>query len=725
MKQVIIKNGGAVVEKVPAPHCRPGCILIQVSYSCISVGTEMSGVTNSGLPLWKRALKQPDNVRKALKMVSTSGLSKTRSVVQGRLAAGSASGYSASGIVVAVGEGVEGFVAGNRVACAGAQCAHHAEYICVPENLTVLLPEAVDLDKASSVTLGAIALQGVRRFQPTLGEAVAVLGLGLLGQLTVQMLKANGCQVIGLDLDPHRLKIGGESGADQVFSPSNENSADQVMRLTNGYGADGVIITAATQSEEVLSSAFNMTRKKGRVVLVGDIPMNIKRAEIYKKELNFYISTSYGPGRYDQRYEENGMDYPLPYVRWTENRNMQAYLDLLARKKINLDHLINRVYSIDSAAEAYSDIKLRAPNPLMVLLKYRSDSDPEQTVIINQEYREAGTPSLALIGAGSFAKAIHLPNLLKLKKKARLAAVMGRSGHNAQSVAKQFSAGYATTSLDKILTDNTINTVMIATRHDTHGDLTLRSLESGKHVFVEKPLTLNRHELEEIKKYYSKNYRKNLLLVGYNRRFSKYSRKVKKLLKNRSNPMIVNYRMNAGYIPRDSWVQKKEGGGRNLGEACHIYDLFNYLTDAKVISIDAKSIIPKTDHYLKNDNFSAIISYDDGSVCNLIYTALGNKEYPKEHMEVYVDGKVFVMEDYKSLKTYGRKTKGMSSKLSKKGQFEGLACFLDSIASGGDWPIPLWQLIQASEISLRVEEILEKTSKSLNSACLDKAEEVV
>jgi threonine dehydrogenase-like Zn-dependent dehydrogenase len=330
VKQVLIRQGQAVVEEIPAPQVEPGTVLVRVDHSCISIGTEMSGIKTSSLPLWKRALKQPENVKKVVEMAVSQGVSRTTSVIQGRLSSGQPTGYSAAGTVLEVGEGIDDLQPGARVACAGAQCAHHAEIIRVPRNLTVPIPDNLELAVASTVTLGAIALQGVRRAQPTLGEVFVVLGLGILGQLTAQMLKANGCKVIGTDLDRKRIAIAQQLGMDIGIHPEDGDNIQQVARLTDGLGADGVIITAATPSDEVVSTAFQMCRKKGRVVLVGDVGLNLNRADFYQKELDFFISTSYGPGRYDNNYEEKGLDYPVSYVRWTENRNMAEYLRLVA-----------------------------------------------------------------------------------------------------------------------------------------------------------------------------------------------------------------------------------------------------------------------------------------------------------------------------------------------------------------------------------------------------------
>jgi len=713
MKQVLVKRGQVVVEEVPDPVVEAGRVLVRVDHSCISIGTEMSGVKSSGLPLWKRALKQPDKVKKVLEMVATQGISRTKSLVEGKLSAGTPTGYSAAGIVLEVGKGIDDIEPGDRVACAGAQYANHAEVICVPRNLVVPVPDGLEFSEASTVTLGAIAMQGVRRAQPTLGETFVVIGLGILGQLTSQLLKANGCRVIGTDLDSARIRLAQDLGMDAGVYPQDGSDIEHVKRLTDGIGADGVIITAAASTDQIMSIAFQMCRKKGRVVLVGDVGLNLNRADFYQKELDFFISSSYGPGRYDRNYEEKGLDYPVAFVRWTENRNLAEYLRLLSEGKVLVKPLISDIYPVDKATEAYEALKKEDSKPLMVLLSYPQPKEAVQPVraVANPYAQAAGTGviRIALVGAGDFAKGMHLPNLQALSKYYHLQAVMSRTGHNAAATARQFGANYSTTDFRKILEDPEVDAVLIATRHNTHASMALEALKAGKHVLVEKPLALNRQELRQIEEFYSSlpdGGPSPILLTGFNRRFSKYARRINELVKGRSNPMILNYRMNAGYIPLDHWVHTEEGGGRNIGEACHIYDLFTYLVDGKAVNVNVQYISPRTGYYSRRDNFVATISFKDGSVATLTYTALGSKEYPKEQLEVFVDGKVLVLEDYKKLSVFGANINGLESKVIDKGQKDELEAFAIAIRDGGKWPIPLWQQLQATEISFQVEEKL-------------------
>ncbi len=710
MKQVLIKQGQVAVEDIPAPRVEPGAILVRVKYSSISAGTELSGLKSASQPLWQRALKNPKAVKSAMEMAATRGLAHTRNVIQGKLSAGNPTGYSASGIVLEVGDGVENIQPGDRVACAGAQCAHHAEIICVPRNLTVPLPKDLSLPVASTVTLGAIALQGVRRAQPTLGETFAVIGLGILGQLTAQILRANGCRVIGADLDSSRMELAKSLGMDFPLPPEENNDLGHTLRLTDGEGVDGVIITAASPSDEVISNAFNMCRKKGRVVLVGNVGLNIKREDIFPKELDFFISTSYGPGRYDPQYEEKGLDYPIGYVRWTENRNMAEYLKLISEGKIDVEPLIHSSFEISQATTAYETLKKDKEKPIIVLLSYpesKEDAKPNR-VIPNPSARasESDKINIALAGVGGFIKGMHIPNLQALNRHYQIHAVASRTGSNASNTTKQVGAQYCTTDYQEILNDSKVDAILIGTRHNQHASMVLEALQAGKHVLVEKPLALNYEELKPIRSFYETNQQGPVLLTGFNRRFSPFALRAKELIKNRTNPIIINYRMNAGYIPLDHWVHTEEGGGRNLGEACHIYDLFTFFINSKVVSIQARSLTPKTDHYSSRDNFVAILGFEDGSVATLTYTALGSSEFPKEQMEIYSDGKVLTLDDYKQLRIHGSNAKGVTSKLTDKGHKRELEAFAETLEKGGEWPIPLWQQLQATEIALGVEDQL-------------------
>lgn len=707
MKQVLIRQGEAAVEELPAPMVEAGTVLVRVDHSCISIGTEMSGVRASGVPLWRKAIKL-GNVKKVVDLLRQQGVAKTRSLVEGKLTAGVPSGYSAAGTVLEVGADINDIKVGDRVACAGAAYANHAEVVRVPRNLTVPVPDGLGLTQASTVTLGAIAMQGVRRANPTLGETFVVIGLGILGQLTVQMLKANGCRVVGSDLDPTRVSRALAHGMDAAIDPDDPNSVAQIGRLTAGVGADGVIVTAAGASDEIMSIAFGLCRRKGRVVLVGDVGLGLKREDIYQKELDFLISTSYGPGRYDRRYEEEGLDYPVGYVRWTENRNMEEYLRLLADGRLDIDDLIDRVYPIDEAPQAYDALKSGADRPLMVLLSYPAR---EEALVRNVPNPSAppggpGRVRLGVVGAGGFAKGMHLPNLQGLTELYHIRAIASRTGYNAQHTAKQFAAEYATTDYAEVLSDADTDAVLIATRHNLHAAMVLEALEAGKHVLVEKPLALDRDELNRIVSHFEGRDDSPVLLTGFNRRFSPFARRIAELVEGRTAPLMITYRMNAGYIPLDHWVHGPEGGGRNIGEACHIYDLFTYLTGARATDVVARSIAHAGGHYSPRDNFTATVTFDDGSVATLTYTALGSTEHPKEQMEVFCDGKVYLLDDYKELSIKGSAAAGVKTTGFEKGQREEIVDFARAIREGGEWPIPLWQQTQAMTIAFDVEDQL-------------------
>ena len=708
MKQVLVRGGEVVVEEIPVPSVGPRTILVQIAFSCLSVGTELTSVKLSGMPLYRRALKQPHNVRRFLNVARDQGLRRTVDIVQGRLAAGVPTGYSTAGSVIAVGDEVAGFAVGDRVACAGAGIANHAEYVNVPINLAVKVPDGLDLDLASTVTLGAIALQGVRRAAPTLGESILVIGLGIIGQLTAQLLRANGCHVIGTDVDPKRIARALTSGMDHGIDPVSDDIVDRVARLTSGFGADAVIITAATRSSDVVQQALRACRKKGRVVVVGDVGLRLNRADLYEKELDFLISTSYGPGRYDPEFENMGRDYPIGFVRWTETRNFEEYLRLLATGRVDLSGFERETYEIDAAPAAYAALQRVGPKPLLVILSYPERGQAEKRIV---SLRTAPTRRdrvrVALIGAGKFAEAIHVPNLLKLGEQFELRAVVSHKGTDAKAVAQRAGASYATTDVEAVLGDSDVDLVFISTRHDTHASLVLRALRAGKNVFVEKPLAMTREELREVAAFFDSRDTP-LLMTGFNRRFAPAISTARRMIQGRSTPMMVGYQMNAGYLPPEHWTQGVEGGGRNIGEACHIYDLFGALTGARVLDVQAQAIKSPSRQWLRNDNFVATISFGDGSVCTLVYTALGAKEYPKERMEVFTDGRVLWLDDYRTLRVVGAHRTDWSSRTVEKGHREELEALERCLREGAPWPISLDEQLQAMRIAFQVEDLIRE-----------------
>ena len=713
MKQVHISRGRALVLDVPAPTAGPGELLVQVRSSCLSVGTEMAGVRGSAAPLWKRALQRPDQVVTTLQSAVSKGVGTVWREVKQKTDAAKPTGYSAAGVVVGVGADIDDVALGSRVACAGGGYAQHAEFVRVPRNLCAHMPDGLSWEAASTVTLGAIALQGVRRASPTLGETFVVIGLGILGQLTSQLLRANGCRVIGVDLDKDRVQLAERLGMNVGLPESVDDEAAQVARITDGLGADGVIVTAAGSTDSIMSTAFRVCRKKGRVVLVGDVGLNLNREDFYAKEIDFFISTSYGPGRYDGKYEEEGLDYPAAYVRWTENRNMAEYLHLLGEGRVDVEPLVTAQYDVAEADQAYRSLEQTAtPRPMMVLLTYPGQAEAERTLRVR---RIEGTTTerirVAVVGAGSFARSTHLPNLGRLADKFSLRTVVARSGASAAAAARDFGAEFASSDYAEVLDDAEIDAVIIATRHDLHAKMTLAALQAGKHVLVEKPLALFASEVDALEECVSSSRADGtpLVLTGYNRRFSAYANALRSALDGRSGPIVINYRMNAGYIPADHWVHGKQGGGRNLGEACHVYDLLVSLLGSDIESVSVQAITPNSKHYRKDDNFIAALKTADGSVASLTYTALGSTAYPKETCEVYFDGTVAALEDYRSLSFHGADRAEVKTPSPDKGHLELLDAFAEGIR-GGVWPISWEEQLVVARLALAVEEELRRSS---------------
>jgi len=679
MKQIIIKSGKTLLEDVPKPITSSGTVLVKVQYSCISQGTELSGLKISGNSKIEKIISiikdKPQAIHKAIDLFKEQGYSsvysKYKSATKKDITP-KPTGYSISGTVEDVGEGIFDIKKGDRVACAGAGIANHAEYAVVPRNLVMKVPDELDLKLASTVTLGGIALQGVRRGDFKIGEFVTVIGLGFLGQLTVQMLVASGCRVIAIDIDERRCDIAKKHGAEKVFNSTQyKKIEDEVIKYTNGYGTDGVIFTAATNNPEVISSAFKMCKKKGKVVLVGIAGDKISRQDLYTKELDFLVSTSYGPGRYDNKYELEGIDYPYAYVRWTENRNMEEYLRLLSDGKIVIDDMIDKIYPISEGEKAYEELQNSKDKPIIALFEY---PDSEDNVIDKKiavhPYKKISKNiiNVAIIGAGNFAKNMHLPNLMKLKDKYNVYAICDINALNAKETAKKFNANIAATDYTEILSDSKVDMVMICTRHNLHAAYAMMALKAGKAVFVEKPMAINQEELNELITVIKETGLP--FMVGFNRRFSPFAKEIKEQIKDRTSPMIISYRMNAGYAPPDAWLH--EDGGRIIGEACHIIDLFTYFTDARIVSISSEKITPGTKAYLAQDNVSITLKYEDGSVANLIYTALGNSKYPKENLELYCDNKVYKMTDYKKLEMFGDPALTKELKEADKGHLQEL-----------------------------------------------------
>ncbi|MDI6739019.1 MAG: bi-domain-containing oxidoreductase [Candidatus Edwardsbacteria bacterium] len=696
MKQILMRKGRIAVTDVPAPTAGTGEVLVRVAYSCISSGTETAGLRNARLSLAQRVLHQPQSIRSAVRLVREQGITAAVRTVRGMLGATVPLGYSAAGTVVASGSGVTDLGPGDCVACAGAGSANHAEFIVVLRQLAVKVPKGLGLDSAATVTLGAIALQGLRRAELRIGEQAVVIGLGLLGQLTVQLLKASGCRVIGLDIDTRRidraLKLGMEHGLD----PRRTDVADTVRRLCGGQGADAVLLTAATASSGPINQAMELCRKRGRVVIIGAVGMDLKRDEFYAKELDLLISTAYGPGRYDPSYEQGGIDYPYAYVRWTMNRNMAAYLELLTGGTVPVRALIERIYPVEQAPQAYRDLERAAEPPLAVLLSYCGDGEPDHTRI-GAVRAVTGAVNVAVVGLGRFATAVHLPNLAKLSGRFAVHALMDRSGVKAQQLADQYNARYCTTDYQWILDDPDVHLMMICTRHDSHATLALQALQVGKNVFLEKPLATTLDDLERIERFYASGPGpRPLLMVGFNRRFSPMAVEIARLTRQRTGPLFMIFRMNAGQLPPEHWAHRD--GGRIVGEACHAVDLMNFLAGAAIRSVSSESLTAPDGQLTLRDCRAITLKYDDGSIGTIDYLSIGSGQLAKEYFEVHFDGRTIVLDDFKLLKGYGIAVGAAAG----KGHYQELVRLHQTLSGElPEWPIELWDMAQTTRAILQ------------------------
>lgn len=621
-------------------------------------------------------------------------------------------GYSAAGVVIAVGDGIGDLFPGDRVACGGAGKANHADYVLVPRNLVARVPAGCDTKWAATTTIGTIALQGVRRAQPVLGERICVMGLGLLGQLTVQLLRASGCQVFGLDIDPSRVERAKSLGMESGTSDPAE-FARMVRDFTGGQGADRTLITAATKSDAVINSAMEATRRRGTVVIVGDIGMHIERTHFYRKEIDLLMSTSYGPGRYDSRYEEQGLDYPFAYVRWTLNRNMQSYMELIAAGRLNIAELVDIVAPVDDAPDLYNTLANSKEAPLGVLLEYTQQEglpeSPDSTTVHLKGARTAqqGKMNYVLVGAGAYGQSMLVPMMDKHQDRFFLRGVVSRDAIRGGNFVRDRRLEVFASELDPVLQDVDTHMLVIATRHCDHARQVVACLRAGKHVFVEKPLAITWEELDDVVNCYESLTNPPLLMVGFNRRFSPAIQALKHALVGRTSPLVINYRLNGGYIPLDHWIQTAQGGGRNLGEACHMYDVFRSLAGAPVVSVEAMGINPGDKPYLPSDNFSATIAYQDGSIGNLVYTALGPKKgLPKERIEVFCDGEAYIVDDFKQLTKASTGEVLWSATEVDKGQSFQMNALAHALVSGSPAPIAFEEIAETTAVSLYIEDLL-------------------
>ncbi len=702
MKQIILKKGQILVENTPTPVCGEGNVLVKNLYSLISAGTEITSINFSKDNIIKKALNYPDKINKGFQILKRKGIVETFKLAQNFLDFPTPLGYSCAGEVLEVGKHIPDIKVGDLVACTGSSNAHHAEIVSVPRNLLVKIPNSLDPKLACSAGVGAIALHSVRQLDPKIGETVAVIGLGLIGNLVMQILKANGNRVISIDIDNTKLKKAKELGSDFIINSSEKNVILEIQKITNNLGVDGTIISASTKGNELLDVSLGITRRKGCVVVLGAIGLLIHRNQWYEKEIDLKISCSLGPGRYDENYENKGIDYPYNYVRWTENRNMEAYLELLRSRKVDFNSLINEEFLLDKANTAYQSLANK-PQPLAVLFKYDSIIEDKEHILTFSP--KANTPingriRVALIGVGNFMMSTHIPNLLKLKDIYEIKGVCVDNSVKANEWAKKLGAIYACTDYRELLTKPDIDLFIVGTRHNTHYEILMEMLKANKNVLIEKPLCLDEKELDEIVKALENKNNIPIISGGFNRRYSPIGLMVKDKLKNRTNPIMINCRINDEYLPSNHWVNTAEGGGRIVGNAVHMFDLFNFLIGSEVLNISANSI--NSDYYSKNDNFVAQIKYKDGSIANITYTTLGNNKLAKEYIEIFGEGKSFVINDFKTLKIYGG-SGSIKHLKPNKGHFEELQVMAQSLKDN-TLPAPIQDLIQASKISFEIQK---------------------
>lgn len=707
MKQLLqnLKSGETFLEEVPAPRCGAGSLLIRTHRSLVSLGTERMLVEFGRSSLLSKARQQPEKVKMVLDKMKSDGILPTLEAVFNKLDEPLPLGYCNAGEVIAVGRGLEGeFKAGDRVVSNGP----HAELVCVPRNLVAHIPDQVSYEEAAFTVVASIGLQGIRLLKPTFGETVVVMGLGLIGLLTAELLVAQGCRVIGFDFDQKKVGIAAGKGVEAIALSVESDPVQMVLSLTKGIGADGVIITASAKSNAIVSQAAGMSRKRGRIILVGVVGLELNRSEFYEKELSFQVSCSYGPGRYDEAYERKGIDYPLPFVRWTENRNFQAVLSAMAAGRLDVKPLISEMVDFDDFLEIYGE--LGAGGKIASLLRYVGEPEAVRSVQIREARFSPGKGALAIVGAGNFTKMTVLPAL----KKANLPveAIVSSGGVTGTNLARKYGISRSTTDYETVLSDPDISGVIITTRHDLHASMTLQALRAGKHVLVEKPLCLTREELEEIRSFFSSSTNQErgirsilpTLTVGFNRRFSPHVRKMKALLGASPGPMNVVATFNAGAIPADHWVHDPSvGGGRIVGEACHFIDLVTHLTGSSIVAVCASAMGGAA----TRDNASIFLRFKNGSHGVVNYFSNGHKSCPKERVEVYSGNRNLVLDNFRELRGYGFKGFRKLKIRQDKGHAEQFRLFAEQIRRGGEPLIPVQDVLQVTDATFAALESIQ------------------
>jgi predicted dehydrogenase/threonine dehydrogenase-like Zn-dependent dehydrogenase len=683
LKQIIqsFKTGATILEEVPAPKVKKGCLLIKTTRSLVSIGTERMLVEFGKANMLQKARQQPDRVKQVIGKIKTDGLRPTLEAVFNKLGQPLPLGYCNVGTVVAVGEGVTGYKTGDRVASNG----QHAEYVCIPKNLCAHIPDNVSDEEAAFTVIGSIGLQGIRLCAPQLGETIVVSGLGLIGLITAELLAANGCRVIGIDPDGRKREIAAKKGIITI-DPTTEDPVKTINALTGHTGADGVIITASAKTDEIIAQAAQMSRKRGRIILVGVIGLNMNRADFYEKELTFQVSCSYGPGRYDDQYERGGIDYPLPYVRWTEQRNFETILHTISSGKLNVIPLITERIPLSEFGSIYDNIG--RGDTIASILEYPAESNDSDTVVVTDGAFKPGNGGIGIIGAGNFTAMTMLPILSAIG--APLYAIASASGITGTALAKKYKIGKSTSDHRTIINDPAIDLIIITTRHNEHARMAAAALQAGKHVFVEKPLAITREQLQEVIAAYTG---KTTLTVGFNRRFSPHTQKAKQIVGDA--PMNVIATMNAGHIPANSWAHDMQtGGGRIVGEACHYIDLISYLTGSRIktVCMNALGQHPA----LNTDNASILLEYENGSTGVINYFSNGSKTYSKERIEIYSQERTIITDNFTTTEGFG--TKGLSKLKTNtdKGHAAQFKLLTERIRTGGPALIPFDDIVNTT-----------------------------
>ncbi len=713
MRKVFLEKGTIIVQKVAQPRLDEHSVLVSVHYSFISSGTEAATISDTKNNTLFTNI--PQKVKAVLASLSRNGVEGTKGLIKGKLKGTlQALGFSCSGRVIAVGSKVKTLRVGDFVACAGSDFAHHADIVCVPENLVAAVPNHEFLRETSITTLGAIALQAVRRAQLQIGETVCVQGLGLIGQITVQLAKAAGCTVIGVDLIPERVALAKELGADHAFEANDHSLQKNIDFLTYHKGVDCTLITASSSSNDIVQQAMNFTRKKGKVVLVGDVGLKLERDPFYKKEIDFLISCSYGPGRYDPFYEQEGNDYPYSYVRWTEKRNMQAVIDLITKGSLKVDRLISKEFQIDQASKAYD--LLKSQNLLGVVLTYGPKNDFEFVPAVKEAPSlkknltfvpaKKGSLQVGVVGAGGFAKSQLLPLVSKVPG-VKINAVADADITNAENVSRTYGAVQAFGQEQELFEQSSVDVVVIASPHKFHSDQAVQALCAGKAVFMEKPMVTTFDQFKTISTFLKDNPNAPFC-VDYNRSFAPFIQKIKWETLNRYSPLVITYRMNAGYVSPEHWMQREVGAGRVIGEACHIIDLFCFLTGSTPRTVSVEALRPARDDLFPTDNFSVQISFDDGSICSLVYTSIGHTALGKERMELFFDSKSIVMDDYLTLRGYGTSHAFSETvAIADKGHNNLITRFFENLKQDEyEAPISISRLNTVAELTLIIDDLV-------------------